>query len=424
MLTAVSRYGARVIPNTLETIDACKRRGEYIQGPQIAEFEAAFTARHGSGRAVSTSFGRMAFYYILTALDLPAGSEIIFPAMTFWVIPEIAHSIGMKVVFADISPRTFVLDPEAFEQAITPNTRAVVPTHLFGLPCDMDAILAIAARHQLTVIEDCAHALGATYRGRPVGTFGCAALFSFQTLKPLNTYGGGMALVNDPALAPTVAALASAEPWPSPKRVSKKLLFGRLQRLFIRPDVFTWTLFPILWARSWTNSASDIYVWEQVRPLNPLPDGYRERYSNVQAALGLEGLKYLDEWTRQGQANAGLMNAQLSGLPGVHVPRVPPDRTHVYYQYCLRVPCDRNILLNRALHYGVDLEMRHVDKCTGLEIFGQPAGDFAGADSAEEAVQVPVYAGLTEAQITRVADVIRRLVLRWPVRPATPNTRS
>ena len=118
------------------------------------------------------------------------------------------------------------------------------------------------------------------------------------------------------------------------------------------------------------------------------------------------------------------MNEQLSGLPGVEVPLVPPDRTHVYYQYCLQVPCDRNILLNRALHHGVDLEMRHVDKCTGLEIFGQTTCGFPGADYAVEAVQVPVYAGLTEAQITRVADVIRRLVTRLPALPATPAARS
>lgn len=424
MLTAISRYGARVIPNTLELIDACKRHGQYIQGPQIAEFEEAFAARLGTGRAIATSLGRMAFHYIVKSLDLPAGSEIVCPAMTFWVIPEIAQSVGLKVVFADVDPRTFVMDPASLERVITPNTRAIVPTHLFGLPCDMDAITAIADRHGLVIIEDCAHALGATYKGRPVGTFGRAALFSFQTLKPLNTYGGGMALVHDPKLAARVADLAAAEPWPSEKRVSKRLFFGRLQRIFIRPRVFTWTLFPILWTWSWTNSDSDIYVWEPVRSLNPLPEEYCERYTNVQAAIGLEGLKHLDEWTCQTQANAHLMNASLAGLPGVDVPYVPPDRTHVYYQYCLQVPCDRNILLNRALHYGVDLEMRHVDVCTQQEIFTSSKVDSPGADYAAEAVQVPVYAGLTEAQIKRVADVIRRLVSKLPVIETPPAGRS
>ena len=106
--------------------------------------------------------------------------------------------------FADVDPATFCMDPAALERAITDKTRAVVPTHLYGLPCDMDAILDIAGRHNLAVIEDCAHALGASYRGRPVGTFGDGALFSFQTLKPLNCYGGGMAVVRDAAVAARV----------------------------------------------------------------------------------------------------------------------------------------------------------------------------------------------------------------------------
>ena len=421
MLKAVSRYGARESPRASEVIEACRQRGELVQGPQIEKFEQAFALRHGSGRAIAASYGRMAFYYILEALDLPAGSEIVFPALTFWVVPEIARVRGLTVVFADVDPRTFVLDPESFERAITPRTRAVVPTHLFGLPCDMDAINAIAARHGLVVIEDCAHALGAAFRGRPVGTFGRAAFFSFQALKPLNTYGGGMALVHDQALAARVADLAAAEPWPAPASVSKRLLMGQWQCRFIRPDLFTWTLFPLLWAWSWTNSDSDIYVWESVRSLDSLPADYRERYSNVQAALGLEGLACLDDWTRQAQANARLMSQQLAGLEGISVPTAPADRTHVYYQYCLHVACDRGLLLNRALRSGVDLEMRHVDVCTRLPLFAASRIEAPGADGAAEAIQVPVYSGLSEAQVTRVAEVIRRLVPQLPLATSSPR---
>src|SRR5471032_2757017 len=204
MPAAISRYGARVLPDTEEIVARLKARGELIQGPQIAQFEDAFARRAGSGHAISASYGRMAFYYILKALDLPPGSEIILPTLTFWVVPALAQVAGLKIVFADIDPATFTLDPAALERAITPATRAVVPTHLYGLPCDMDAIMAIARRHDLRVIEDCAHALGATYKGRPVGTIGDAGFFSFQTLKPLNCYGGGMALVADAAIASRV----------------------------------------------------------------------------------------------------------------------------------------------------------------------------------------------------------------------------
>src|SRR3954453_21203108 len=167
MLTAISRYGARVLPITEEIVAGCKARGEFIQGPQIAEFEAAFAARHGlaPAHAVTAAYGRIAFYYMLKALDLPPGSEIIFPALTFWVVPELARAAGLTVVFADVDPRTFTIDPKSVERMITDKTRAIVPTHLYGLACDMDAILEIAARHDLIVLEDCAHALGATFKG-------------------------------------------------------------------------------------------------------------------------------------------------------------------------------------------------------------------------------------------------------------------
>src|SRR5262249_12970215 len=131
MLTAISRYGARVLPETEEIVARTKSRGEFIQGPQIAQFEEAFARRAGGGHAVSGWFGRMAFLYIRRALALPAESEIVVPALTFWVVPELARVAGLKVVFADVDPATFTLDPAAFERAITPATRAVVPTHLY-----------------------------------------------------------------------------------------------------------------------------------------------------------------------------------------------------------------------------------------------------------------------------------------------------
>src|ERR1700730_1548061 len=297
MLTAISRYGARVFPETEQLVARVRSRGEFIQGPHIAEFEHAFEQRAGSGTAIAVAYGRRAFYYILKALDLPAGSEIIVPSLTFWVVPELARAAGLTVVFADVHPATFNLDADSVERLITEKTRAVVPTHLYGLPCDMDRILDIAARHNLIVLEDCAHALGATYRGKPVGTFGAGALFSFQTLKPLNCYGGGLALVNDAALAAKVRALVEALPWPSEKRVTERLLMGRLQRIFMKPWVFSISLFPVLWVSALLDAHPDVFFWEKIRSLQPLPEQYTERFPDVQAAIGLEALPHLDEWT-------------------------------------------------------------------------------------------------------------------------------
>jgi len=414
MLSAISRYGARVLPNTEQIVAGCKARGELIQGPQISQFEAAFARRAGMdpARAVAASYGRMAFYYILKALDLPAGSEIILPALTFWVVPALAKVAGLKVVFADVDPATFTLSPEALERAITPATRAVVPTHLYGLPCDMGPILDIAARHKLIVIEDCAHALGATWNGRPVGTLGDAGFFSFQTLKPLNCYGGGLALVRDAAVAARVRALAEAEPWPDEKRVTNRLLVGRLQRIFIRPWVFTISAFPILWVSSLIGANPDVYLWEDIRSLDPLPDGYTERFPNVQAAIGLAALDALDGWTEQTRRHARVMDRALDNLQGVTVPVVPADRTHVYYQYCVYAP-QRDELVVRCVRRGVDIETLHVDVCSDLDLFAgariEPAGA-PGARKAAGAMQLPVYSTLTDAQAARVARVVRSVL--------------
>src|SRR5436190_17409710 len=235
MIRAIARYSARHVSGSMLAALKALARGEGLRGPAIAEFEKSFAGYHGVRHAVSTSYGRMAFYYILKALELPRDSEIIFPALTFWAVPEMAHVLGCRPVFVDIDPSTFNLDPAKLEAAVTPNTRAIVPTHLYGQPCDMDPIMSIARAHKLAVIEDCAHALGAKYKGRKVGTFGDASFYSFQMLKPLNTYGGGMAVTNNDALAARVRSLAEAEPWPEPKSIFKKILFGNLQRKLIGP---------------------------------------------------------------------------------------------------------------------------------------------------------------------------------------------
>jgi len=406
MLTAIPRYGARVLPNTIQVISAIDEAGQFIEGPHIRAFEDAFARRFGGVEAISTSFSRMACYYALQALDLPRGGEVVLPALTFWVIPEIVRAAGLRPVFADVDPETFLMTPESLARAVGPKTVAVVPTHLWGLPCDMAGIMDVARANRLAVIEDCAHALGATFKGQPVGTFGDVGFFSLQTLKPLNTYGGGIAVVGDRGLANRIRRLAAAEPLPTEKSIRKKLWHGRVQRISIRPRIFTWTLFPVLWASAYLNTNPDVFLWEKIQPLDPFPAVYRERYSNVQAALGLEALKHFDRWTATTQANAAAMTRRLSGLPGVRLPVVPPDRTHVFYQYCAYVP-DRDAMVLRCLKRGVDLETLHVDVCTRLPIFQPFASPAPGAEATAQAVQIPVYESLTPEEVDRVGAIVR-----------------
>ncbi len=412
-MAAIARYGMRMVPDSAQIIRQCREKGQLVQGPHIAAFEAEFARVLGEGhvRAVSLEFGRMALLKVLKALDIPAGSEIIVPALTFWVVPEITRVAGLKPVFADINPATFTLSPEAMERAITPNTRAVLPTHLYGLACDMDPIMALARRHNLKVIEDCAHSLGATYKGKMVGTFGDASFFSFQAFKPLNTFGGGLAWMRDAEIARRVGESADAEPWPTEKRVEKVLSVGWWQHTFIRPTVFTYSLFPAWWLASFTGVKPDRYLWEDVQRLDPLPPHYGGKFSNVQAAIGLAGLARLPEFIERTRRHAKVFNEMLGDIPGVTVPTIPDGQTHVFYQYCPYVP-DSNGLVRRCIRRGIDVAPMHVDVCTRMELFDWQGPAAPGAEKAATSVQVPVYESLADHEIERIGRTVREELLR------------
>src|SRR4029453_16036711 len=235
--------------------------------------------------------------------------------------------------------------------------------------------------------------------------------------KPLNAYGGGMAVVRDAVLAERVARLAERDPVPSLKRVRQRLWQGRVMRLATRPDVFKWTLFPLLYAGSRLRWSLDMYFWEAIRALYPPPGDSRERISNVQAAIALEGLARLDEWNAARQQHANRMAELLDGVRGIRVPFVPPGRTHVFYQYCVYVPA-RDAVVEACLRRGVDLETLHVDVCPHLTLFGTRHRAAPGARETTGTIQVPIYEVLTDMQLDRVADAVRDAVLSLRRQPA------
>ena len=426
-MAAIGRFGTRVVPRLTEIIQECRSRGQLVQGPNIEAFEHEFARFLGSGhvRTCSTEYGRMALYFILRALALPAGSEVVVPAFTFWVVPEIVRVAGLTPVFADIDPDTFTLSPEALQRAITPRTSAVLPTHLYGMSCDMDPILALARSANLKVIEDCAHSLGATYKGQMVGTLGDASFFSFQAFKPLNTYGGGLAWLRDAGVAQRVGEFAAAEEWPTEKRVESILWSGKWQHTFIRPKVFTYSLFPLWWAASFTGGKPEERLWEGVRSLDPLPAHYRGRFTNVQAAMGLAGLQHLPEFIERTRRHARMLDDMLGDVDGVTIPHVPSGRTHVYYQYCPYVP-ESQTIVKRCIRRGVDVAPMHVDVCTKMELFGWQGPPAPGAMRASTAVQLPMYESLQDAEVERVGRLVRRQVERLSAgeRPAAVRSRS
>ncbi len=414
MFRTIARYGSRNVEGATAGFIAAIKEGRGVEGPSIADFEKQFAEYHGVKHAVSGSYGRMAFYYILRALDFPKGSEIIFPALTFWVIPEIAVVAGLNPEFVDVCPDTYNMNWREIEPAITERTRAIVPTHIYGQPCDMDPILSIADRYNLTVIEDCAHALGATYCGRKAGTFGHAALFSFQMLKGLCTYGGGMAITDDDELGQKIRTVAEKEPWPAKGDVMKRIAMGHLQRALISPYGFTLGMFlPLYFASFFGHYDLSRFLWEKIRSLDPLPDLYRKRYSNAQAEMGMKMLAIIDSLNERSREHARQLTEGLQDLKSLKLPATIHDATNVYYQYCIQVS-DPSTLSRRAIRKGIDVEIMHVDVCSKLEIFSRFAKSCPVAESTEGTLQIPVYSGLQPQDVQRIIRAIRDIAKDLP----------
>jgi dTDP-4-amino-4,6-dideoxygalactose transaminase len=160
---------------------------------------------------------------------------------------------------------------------------------------------------------------------------------------------------------------------------------------------------------AWIDANPDVFLWEKIRSLDPPPPQYNERFPNVQAAIGLEALKHLDEWTRQARAHAEYVNRTIGTIPGVRTPYVPPGCTHVYYQYCVYGPdgVDRDDLVVRCVRRGIDIETLHVDVPPDMELFAGARAEADGARRASQAIQIPIYSSLRDDQIARVANVVR-----------------
>ncbi|NPV67254.1 MAG: DegT/DnrJ/EryC1/StrS family aminotransferase [Anaerolineae bacterium] len=334
----------------------------FIGGPEVRAFEEAFAAYQGTRRAVGVASGTAAIFLILKALGIGPGDEVITTPHTFIATVEPLIALGTWPVFVDIDPATYNLDPDQIEAAITPRTRAIMPVHLYGQLAPMDAILAVARRHNLPVIEDAAQAHGASYRGRRAGQWGVAAAFSFYPGKNLGAYGdAGAVCTDDDALADQIAQLRD---------------HGRTSK----------------------------YEHAVI--------GYGERLDALQAAILGAKLPNLDAWNAARRRIAAAYTAALRDLPGVIPPVTLPGAEHVYHIYCIRVEAARRDRILAALHergigagihYPLPLHLQ-----PALEFLGTRRGDFPHTEAAARTIlSLPIYPEMTEAQIERVVAALR-----------------
>jgi dTDP-4-amino-4,6-dideoxygalactose transaminase len=344
--------------------------GWVSQGPRVTAFEAAFAARVGAPEAVATTSCTTALQLALFASDVGPGDEVIVPSLSFIATANSVWQCGATPVFADIDPVTYNLDPAAAEGAITPRTRAIMPVHQLGLPADMDAFLALGDRYGVAIVEDAACAVGASYKGRPIGSLGPLACFSFHPRKVITTGEGGMIAVHDRDVA------------------------GRLRRLRQHAmDVSDLA----------RHSARDVV-------LEAYPErGFNARMTDLQAALGLCQLEALDQILAKRTQLAERYTAALESIPGIRPPYDPPYAQRTWQSYCVRIESHaavgRTELMRRLLADGIATR-RGVMAIHEEEAYAEgPIGHLMHTEAAaSETLMLPLFPDLAYAQQDYVID--------------------
>ena len=292
--------------------------GWISQGPRVREFEQAFAARVGAAEAVATTSCTTALALALHVRGVGPGDEVIVPSLSFIATANAVWHCGAEPVFADIDPLTYNLDPAAAEGAITPRTKAIMPVHQVGLPADMDAFFELGERHGLEIVEDAACAIGATYKGNPIGSLKSPACFSLHPRKVITTGEGGMIAVQDHETA---------------ERLRRLRAHGMDMSDLAR------------------HNARDVVV-------ESYPErGWNSRMTDMQAAMGLCQLEALDWILERRRLLAERYTAALEQIPQLQAPYDPPYAQRTWQSYCVRVapsaPIGRNELMRQLLTDGI-----------------------------------------------------------------------
>lgn len=332
--------------------------GNLAAGPEVAAFESEFAATAVAGRqCVAVNSGTAALHLGLLAMGIGPGDEVIVPSFTFAASANAVVLAGATPVFVDIEPTTFCLSVSAVSAALSRRTAAVMPVHLFGQPADMTELGKLASSHQLAIIEDAAQAHLATWDGKPVGTFGEIAAFSFYPTKNMTTGEGGMIVCADEAAA-------------------------RKARLLRNQGMAT-------------------------RYLNEIV-GFNARMTDLQAAIGRVQLQQLQRWTAQRQANAAFYDGAITRC---QLPTVAAGADHVYHQYTLRLDGDaRDTVRDKLESAGVSSGVYYPQGVHQLPSFGLDLDLPETQRACREVLSIPVHPSLSDEDLQHVANAVNEAV--------------
>jgi dTDP-4-amino-4,6-dideoxygalactose transaminase len=337
-------------------VDRILQSGLMAQGPEVASFENEFSMIVADRHCIAVNSGTSGLHLALIAAGIKHGDEVIVPSFTFAATANTVALTGATPVFADINPQTFNIDPLAIEAAITPRTRAIQPVHLYGQPAAMEEIMAIAARHNLLVIEDAAQAHMASLNGTPVGSFGIAGVFSFYPTKNMTSGEGGM------------ISTASDE-------VARQCRLLRNQGMEKR------------------------YENEIV--------GFNTRMTDIHAAIGRVQLTKLAGWTTQRRSNAKFLDENLDG---VVIPYVAPNAVHVYHQYTIRILGHaRDAFAVEMTKRGVGNGVYYPIPVHELDSFGLNLDLPETTRASKEVLSIPVHPSLSQGELETIVSVVNSI---------------
>ncbi|MCL1789760.1 MAG: DegT/DnrJ/EryC1/StrS aminotransferase family protein [Peptococcaceae bacterium] len=354
------------------------RSGWLTRGPKTLEFEKTFASYVGAKHAVAVNSCTSGLHLTLSCLDLGPGDEVITTPLTFVATVNTIIHTGAKPVLVDIDPYTMNIDGRKIEEAITSHTKALVPVHIAGYPCDMDAVMDLAGRHRIKVIEDAAHAIYTQYQGRMVGSIGDATVFSFYATKNLVTGEGGMVTTNDDDLAERLRLWSS-----------HGLSHGAWNR--------------------YTDQGSWFY--------EVLVPGYKYNMTDIQAALGLSQLKKLNKMQARREEIARYYNEAFAGCPAIELPIDSPDVRHAWHLYIVKlnlaeISVDRNAFIDRLKEKGVGSSVHFIP----VHYHPYHRDYFAGAsypvteEIFERIVSLPLYPKMSDEDVAKVIQAVMEIL--------------
>ncbi len=371
---------------------------------RIAEFERTFADFIGAKHAFFLPSARLGLFLTLKNLDLPAESGVIVPAWTHASVPAMVAAAGYRPLFVDIDDHTFNINPEAISSEILDRSKAIIPTHLYGCPCPMNEVAAIAKAHNLIMIEDCAQGFGARYDGKTVGSLGDASYFSFSLTKNYTTLGGGMVATSRDDLAEKLRETLRDRK--NTAKIMGPLIKAFAFRMGTRPLIFAMTLYPLLRMASVSGKDPLHEAFEEHIGLS-VPNTRGLALSDVQAFLGIEQLKSIDEKNKKRHEAGAYLLGKLQDITEAKLPVLPEKAYHIFLSFVIKTR-KRKAVARELLRRGVDTSPGYLKACFLIPELSQYKTACPVAEaSADEQLHLPIYPEMTEKTLDHIARSLK-----------------